>query len=295
MFHLPIRKMTVAIAVMASMLSMPAESRAGRIWDCLFGSTPPSQTTYAPAYVPAYAAPTCPPVVSMPCQPCAQSCQPVSSCQSCQYASQVSYSAYYAPAPVAVYQPMTVGYAPYVGYTTYRPLFGWNYPRLVPYTTYHSVYAPVVSYMSYSPCVSCSPCNSCSSCGGCGPAYYGAPSSGCSSCGETAANNSTPYYGSGSDVSVTGSTSSTESAPKTFKDTQENVEKPATDPNLKPIPQPDTQLNSMPAPSLPDPNNRRTASLPTVRQAARVQTTSYSAPSDPPRARTNDDWQPSKD
>jgi len=91
---------------------------------------------------------------------------------------------------------------------------------------------------------------------------------------------------------MAGNTSATETAPKTF---QENVEKPATDSNLKPIPQPDTQLNSMPAPSLPDPNNRRTASLPTERQASRVQTTSYVAPSNPPRARTNDDWLPSKD
>ena len=73
---------------------------------------------------------------------------------------QAAYSAYYTTCypPVPVYQTVgygyTVGYAPSVGYTTYRPLFGWDYPRLVPYTTYHPVYSPVVSYYSYSPCAS---------------------------------------------------------------------------------------------------------------------------------------------
>ena len=305
MFHFSIRKMTVACVVTASMLLMPAESRAGRIWDCMFGPTPPSYTTYAPTYVPAYTAPTCPPVVTMPCQPCAQSCQPVSSCQSCQYAPQVAsssyYTTYYAPAPVSIYPAMTVGYAPYVGYTTYRPLLGWNAPRLVPYTTYRPVYAPVVSYGAYysSPCTSCNSCGSPSPCG-CGSAVYGSTSSGCSSCGETVSNStvsSEPYYSSSSDASVVGNSSTSEDA-KTFRDNkpiQEKVDKPVTEPVLKPIPQPETQFNSMPAPALPDPNNRRTASLPTVRQSSNVQAASYIAPSNPRPIRTNDDWQPSKD
>jgi hypothetical protein len=43
--------------------------------------------------------------------------------------------------------------------------------------------------------------------------------------------------------------------PPTF----EKTEKPATEPELKPIPRPDTQLNSMPAPLLSDPRDRTTA------------------------------------
>jgi hypothetical protein len=281
MLNRPIRKMFVASLTMAAMLTMPAESRAGRIWDCLFGPTPASQTTYAPAYI-------APPVVTMPYQPCAQSCQPVvSSCQSCQYVPQTTYtanySAYYPPAPV--YQ---VGYTPYVGYTTYRPLLPWNYPRLVPYTTYRPVYSPVLYYQSYSPCSGCSPCNSCNSCGG----NYGTTTSGCSSCGETASNTPASYYGESSDTTVTGNGSPTEAAPKTYKDT---VEKPATPPDPKPTAQPETQMNSMPTPSLPDPNNNRTASMPTLRQSSGVKTASYVAPKTAPRPRTNDDWQPSKD
>ena len=73
---------------------------------------------------------------------------------------------------------------------------------------------------------------------------------------------------------------STGEAPKTFRDNkpvQDNQGKgdnSTTEPKLKPTPMPDTQLNSLPAPTLPDPNNRRTAALPKERQAFNVRTAS---------------------
>ena len=87
MLHRPIRKLTAACVAMASLLSMPSESRAGRIWDCMFGSTPPSYTTArALRSPPVVTVPSCPSCSS--CASCAApACQPAPGCQSCQYAA----------------------------------------------------------------------------------------------------------------------------------------------------------------------------------------------------------------
>ncbi len=215
MFHRTRNQLTVLCGVVALALAMPAASHAGPIWDCLFGSGPPAQTTYAPPYAPVVVAPvavaapcaatTCQPC-QQTCQPCQQTCQPCQpmcapacgSCvpQTCQYMPGVVYRALYPPAVVA-YRPVAacntcVGYGTV---TTYRPFLGTYETRLVPYTTYYRpVYAPAVAY-AYSPCTgcgscaagcsSCSSCNGCSSCAGgaCGAATYETPAPGCSSCG----------------------------------------------------------------------------------------------------------------
>ena len=161
-------QLTVLCGVVALSLAMPTESRAGRIWDCMFGSGPPSQTTYVPPYAPAYVTPV---VVAPPCAdpvPACQQCQPcqsicVPTCgfcapQTCQYMPGVVYRALYPPTVVTAYQPVAacstcVGYG---AVTTYRPFLGTYETRLVPYTTYYRpVYVPVVSY-AYSPYTSCS-------------------------------------------------------------------------------------------------------------------------------------------
>ena len=200
MFRRPIQSLTVVCGVVTAMLAMPAASHAGRILDCLFGTAPPSQTTYAPPFAPACVAPACAPAVRRLCacvRPACGSCALCSSCapQSCQYMPTVVYRALYQPAAVArraararggcgsCYAPYAASYAPYTAayaVTTYRPFLGTYQTRLVPYTTYRPLYTPVVSYgyVGYSPCTSCSPCGGCSSCGGCSP-YVG-----CSSCGS---------------------------------------------------------------------------------------------------------------
>ena len=160
----------------------------------------------------------------------------------------------------------------YASVTTYRPFLGTYQTRLVPYTTYRPIYVPAISYQSCylpSPCASCGPVScgsSCSSCVSPSCSSCGVSSSGCSSCsaGVQAAPQSSP--------------------PQTF---QQKTEKPAAKDNLQPIPQTDTQLNSMPAPKLPDPNDR-TASRPATRQAARVIPVAYSVPA--PADRNDGGW-----
>ena len=199
------------------------------------------------------------------------------------YMPGVVYRAMYSPTVTTAYMPVAqpaVAYAPVTSYavSTYRPLFSWNYrTRLVPYTTYQPVYtaAPVVASPVCSTCVGYSPCNSCvgyDSCssGACGTVSYVAPASGCSSC--TAA-------------PTTVTPAPQEAAPpKTF---QENVQKPEVqpEPELKPIPQTETHLNSMPAPLLPDLRDR-TASR-NVYPSIQV---SYTSP-----AASDDGWQPARD
>lgn len=264
MFRRPTSLIVPCLAAMA-LLAFPAESRAGRVWDCLFGNAPPSQTTYEPTFAPVYAAPVYAAPSCEPCStPCVPSCSPCVQ-QSCGYMPSVVYSALYRPAGWNAYAAPTV--------TTYRPFLGTYQTRLVPYTTYRPIYVPAVTYQScyapsystyYSPCYnSCNPCVSCDS-GACGTS-----SSSCSSCGVApqSAPPAAPQF-----------------APQTY---ERKVEKPAEN-SLQPIPQqPDAQLNSAPAPALPDPNDRR-AVRPAVRQAARVQPAGYALPA--PADRNDGGW-----
>lgn len=191
----------------------------------------------APAPQTTYAPAFVPTCVAPAYTPCVSSCSPCVT-QSCQYMPTTVYS--------PVYQAATV--------TTYRPFLGTYQTRLVPYTTYRPVYVPTVTYQScYPSCVSAcpSPCATCPSYSSCGVS-----ASGCSSCAAPA--------------QVTLPTAP-QAAPRTYRES----EKPAVNGNLKPIPQTDAQLNSTPAPSLPDPNNR-TAARPVIRQAYHVQAVSRS-------------------
>jgi hypothetical protein len=274
MFHAKMRRLTVACCVAAAVLMSAQMSLA----QCGCASSAP--ITYSASYAPAYAAPSTVGYVG----------------PNTQYMPTVVYRALYQPAVTTAYRPV-IGYNTYRGYpvTTYRPWLGWNYPaRLVPYTTYQPVYSsavPVVSYMgynsypSYSACDSCSPCggSACSS-GSCGTVTYGAPASSCSSCAAPATTvTPAPYTGNGETAP------SLNSAPqKTF---EEKTQKPVAEPDLKPIPQTDGKLNSMPTPSLPDPSNR-TASRSDY-SAARVQLTSATIEVAPVLG--NDGWQPAKD
>ena len=207
--------------------------------------------------------------------------------QTCGYMPTAVYRALYQPRVVTAYRPVyqpAVAYSAYSNYavTTYRPWYsGWSYrARLVPYTTYQPVYraAPVVAYTGCSPCVSSNPCNSYSPCAGgaCGTVTYGAPASGCSSCAAPA-------------TSITPAPQNA-APPKTFQE-QEKVQKPTTETELKPIPQSEMQLNSTPAPLLPDPRDR-TASR-TVHSSARI--TLVGNPVETPTIQSNDGWQPARD
>jgi len=76
------------------------------------------------------------------------------------------------------------------------------------------------------------------------------------------------------------------SPPKTFQD---EVKKPATDTELKPIPRTD-QLQSMPAPALPDPRDRTAAR--SSYTAPRVYLISAPVVASP--AQDNDGWGPAR-
>jgi hypothetical protein len=261
---------TLALFVTVVSCWMPAKCDAAT---GLFGcpSCGPSVSYYAPAYVaPAYVAPTT-------------------------YVA--NYPSY---VPVAT----TRAYAPVV---TYRPFLGTYRTRLVPYTTYYpsystyyqTAYAPVVPYVSYSPCASCvSPCSSCvspcstcvSSCatGSCG-ASYSWPASGCSSCATPV---SCGVSSGCSSCAVSGSSNAgtvPEAAPqrKTFQESNKPVTEsgegpsmatpPASD--LQPIPQggtasPETKVNPTAVPQQNDPKER-TAARP-IRQVNHVELISLS-------------------
>lgn len=140
-----------------------------------------------------------------------------------------------------VYQAATV--------TTYRPFLGTYQTRLVPYTTYKPLYVPTVTYQScYPSCYSAcpSPCASCPSYSSCGVS-----GSGCSSCAAPA--------------QAIQQVAPQQIAPRTYRESQ----KPAVNEDIKPIPSTDARLNSTPAPTLPDPNNR-TAARPVILQASHV-------------------------
>jgi len=317
MFRRTRTQLTVLCSVVALALATPAESRAGRIWDCLFGSGPPPQTTYAPPYAPVAvaapcAAPACQPC-QQPCQPCQPMCAPAcGSCvpQTCHYMPGVVYRALYPPTVVTAYRPVApcntcVGYG---SVTTYRPFLGTYETRLVPYTTYYRpVYAPAVSY-AYSPYTGCSPYAGCGSCGGCsscaggacGVTAYETPAPSCPSCAAAAPSLPPPYMGEqpvaspatyGPQNGVPPATYGPQNGapPRTF---EEKANKPATEPPLKLIPQPEAQPSSMPTPALPDPNNRTAARRP-VYSSARVALAAQ--PVDEPPLKDDGGWRAVKE
>ena len=173
----------------------------------------------------------------------------------------VLYRANYRPV-VAAYQP---AYQPVTGYavTTYRRPFRAEYRTTVtPYTSYMPVYAAAPVVVNYSGCSTCTnyatyytPSDSCSVCSTCnaGATTYSVPSSGCSSCAaSTTVVSPAPYNAASSAAPAT-----TVEPPRTFQ--QEKVQKPVTEPTLKPIPQTDTtrpSSMSSPSPLLPDPRDR---------------------------------------
>lgn len=287
--------LTLAFVVAAVVLTMPVQSQGCAFWDCMFGASPSSQTTYAPAYAPApvYSAPavyapatcqpTCQPVAAPSCSPCETYAAP----QSCNYATY--YPSSYAPVAVAAYRPVTGVYP----LTTYRPFLGTYQTRLVPYTTYRPYYAPAVVYAPVAGCAPCGGYSSCGSCnsGGCG-VTYSAPASGCSSCSAGTVVQSSPATESYSRPNT--------SAPATFEQSNrpatqpvpipEKTNKPASQDSLKPI-QSETTPSSTPSPVLNDPNDR-TAARPTY-TATQVHTVAHPVPHVP----VQDDgrWQSSKD
>jgi hypothetical protein len=58
-------------------------------------------------------------------------------------------------------------------------------------------------------------------------------------------------------LSLQGPAPQSAAPPTTFQ--EQKTEKPATDPEIKPIPHPDSRFNSMPAPLLTDPRDRTAA------------------------------------
>jgi hypothetical protein len=214
--------------------------------------------------------------------------------QTYSYMPSVVYRAMYQPAVVTAYQPVyqPAAYNTYASYgvTTYRPLFGgWTYQaRMVPYTTYQPVYtaAPVVAYSGCSSCASYSSCDSCSPCGGgsCGAATCGSPGSSCASCAAPPTV-VTPSPDSGSNMAPPVAAPGPQ---RTFE--EKKVETPSTETQLKPIPQTDTRLNSMPAPLLPDPRDRTAARMAyPMARAVLVASPIQTRP-----AQANDGWQPAR-
>ncbi len=284
------------VCTMAALLALPSQSQgACRLWDCMFGAGPASNTTYAPPYQPAapvYAAPACSPCATVvvpscsPCvtvNPCSSPCSSPCVSQTCQY---MPTTVAYAPTLMTAYRPVVASYP----VTTYRPFLGTYQTRLVPYTTYYSYNAYYRPTVAYAPVVyGCSSCaTGCSSCAGgaCGSVSYGAPvSSGCSSC---AGSSSAPVVTSSpSDQQGTAVIDANGASRQTFQTNKPAEEKPTVappvpvpsvpEPAVKPIPQAQPESpakqSSMPQPVLPDPSDR-TASR-TVYSASRVQLTGH--------------------
>jgi hypothetical protein len=321
MFHSRFRVWVVVCGVVVGGWAWPASSVAG-LFGCNSCATPvvaaplavaPAYTAaYAPAYTAAYA-----PAYTAAYAP-AYTAAYAPACASCP-----SQTCGYMPTPIyrTLYRPAVASY----GVTTYRPLFGgWTYEaRMVPYATYQPVYtpAPVAAYSGCTSCVNYSSYNAYSPCaaGGCGTVSFAAPSSGCSSCAAPAAtvvtaasptvmvpapamapapgmapaaasqpmmtpgNSAAPPQTSGGSPPPSGV-----EPPRTF---EERADKPMGEPEIKPIPQADTHLNSMPAPLLPDPRDR-TASRPAY-SAAR--TLFVASPVQASAVLDNDGWQPARD
>lgn len=327
MFGRVMQRLTLMCGVAAALLAMTGETHGGRLWDCMFGAAPPSKTTYVPPYVPGRpAGPTCTPTCSTCTPVCVPTCTPTcvsvcpSSCgtyasHSCQYMpGVVSRSLFqpmgpiaYRPAPssggcATCYAPMNAVYP----LTTYRPNFGAYQTRLMPYASSLPHGMPVIAGAA---------CPSCTSCGGgrCGAAAYAplpAPvGAGCSTCGVPNAATSQPAMGqpvmsqpATTLPSVAGpmvqpipipSTTAPQAAPQAAPPTtprtfQGEADKPATGTELGPRPSGEVKPNSLPAPTLPDPNNRRVASA----AVSPVQPASWSVPA--VSADEDDGWRPAR-
>jgi len=222
------RLLIVVLALGAMMLAVPAESEACAFLDRLFGCCG-GQTTYAPAVA---AAPA--PAYVPGCSTCTT--------QTVSYVPQTYYTTAYRAVPVTTY---------------YRPTSYWNrQTRYFPYTTSRVVYSnPRVVY-GYTPSVCCDPCGT----SACGVGGCAVGDSGCSTCGVS------ETYSDPATEAPTIAPNNNGQPQSTYE--QETKKAPTTPPtNLKPIPEPSTQLNStQSAPRLIDPENRTTAKP--IRQAA---------------------------
>jgi len=283
-------------------------------------SCAPQVVQYAPyaSYRPVYTALTAPRPVTTYYYPTAAN-YPTTACSTCATPT----TAYYPTSacgscatPVTSYYAAPACNTCAAPVTAYRPVVAFTQQvRLIPYTTYRMAYMPMTS-VGYAPVYStcASPCAS--SCGSCGSAgYEGATtyeSSSCASCQPAISSTyaappaETPSYS----APMTSSAPSTESTqpPKTFQEQQppagetkssypENnttspANTPASEPDLKPIPRSDTQLNSLPEPRLIDPDNRTTSSP--LRQAIYLVKRSALADESIP-AQKNGGWRESGD
>ena len=222
-----IRVVVTCLGVAAMLLAVPAEAKAFKCLDCLFGwGSGSAQTTYRAPYVPSGRAPACGPT----CNPCAP--------QTCRYVPQTCYRTVYQSVPVTTCRAIA-SCDPCTGcpVTVYRPVTTWtSQARLVPYTTYRLVYS-----------------NPCSPSAGFGPVYggtaVGTVSSGCAPCaGGTSSSSGIPY----AEPSTGGS------VPQTFQ--KQESQKPIDEKPLEPIPKATgTPLNHTPAPTIIDPSNRTTS------------------------------------
>jgi hypothetical protein len=224
MLNSRIRVVMTCLGTAAMLLAVPAEAKAFRCLDCLFGwCSGSAQTTYRPPYVPWSYAPACGPSCT-PCPP-----------QTCRYVPQTCYRTVYQRVPVTTCQAMTTC-DPCTGcpVTTYRPVTTWTcQARLVPYTTYRLVYSnPCSPYVSYGPAY--------------GGTVVGTVSSVCPSCTSSPSTTSVPYTEPSGNGTV----------PRTFQESQ----KPIEEKDLEPIPKATgTPSNHSPAPTIIDPSNRTTA------------------------------------
>ena len=258
----------MACGAASVLLAVPAESRACRCLDSLFGCGAARTTYRAPFFAPAYA-----PVAAPACTSCAP--------RSCSYVPQTCYRTVYRRVPVTTCRATTCC-DPCTGcpVTTYRPVTTWaSRPQLVPYTTYRVVYS-----RAYSPCVGYGLCGTrggpCVG-GACGVGAMSPGTSGCSSCAPA------PVTIPSSPAPATSQQGSAIAPqPQTFRENSQ----PQPQGTLKPIPQPETKLNSTPTPNLIDPNNRTT--LQPFQATARYRV--VATPRRMPATTTNTGWRASR-
>jgi hypothetical protein len=228
------RRAVAACAVAGCMLMVPAESQAIFHWfggGCCGGGTTayrPYTAAYAPYYAAYPAAPAC-----NTCSPCAQTCN---------YVPQTCYRVVYQQVPVTACQPVPTCDPCGGQVTAMRPVVTYQMQaRVVPYTTYRPVYAPMVSYAPAA--VGCPT-------GNCGTSVtYAAPAStsGCSTCNTPSY--STPSYTTPGSQGVPGSSVPSlppMSAPQSSEPTPSSTFKngsdvPDSESRLRPIPDPSTQ------------------------------------------------------
>jgi len=274
--------LTCALAI--AMLAVPARSDACGLFSALFGSR--YDTVQTACY------PSCGPTACTSCY----------TPQTCNYVPQTCYRTVVRRVPVTTCRVTTrTSWLTGCPVTTYRPVTVWvQQASLVPYTTYRMVYSNPCG-----PAAGCDPCSTYGSCvgGGCGVGTYSAgPVSDGSSCGSCAPSappisGATTYSGSVSAATDYSSAAplTTESQPQTVQeDAQPQTFKEGVGTQsrgaLKPIPLPETKLNSTPVPNLIDPHSRTTL-LP-IRRASHF---SLNNTSMPVSASRNDGWRAASD